>query len=117
MLGSSANGPVFATPGSHQWDLINNELGVRTRQTVQIVAGRVGSVSVVPPNGNLSVNAQPWAQVWIDGRQVGDTPLGNLSVPVGEHEILFRHPQLGERRQKAVVQAGTLTRVSASFTP
>jgi hypothetical protein len=108
---------VFATPGTHQWDLVNNELGVKTRQTVQIVAGRVGTVSVVPPNGTLSVNAQPWAQVWIDGRQVGDTPIGNLSLAVGEHEIVFRHPQLGERRQKAVVQAGVVTRASATFTP
>jgi len=36
---------------------------------------------------------------------------------VGEHEIVFRHPQLGERRQKAVVQAGTVTRASATFMP
>jgi hypothetical protein len=53
--------------------------------------------------------------VFIDGRAVGDTPLANLPIALGEHEIVFRHPQLGERRQKAVVQAGGLTRVSASF--
>ena len=44
------------------------------------------------------MNASPWAQVWIDGTQVGDTPLGDLSVPIGPHEFWFRHPQFGEKR-------------------
>jgi hypothetical protein len=48
---------------------------------------------------------------------MGDTPLANLSVSLGEHDVLFRHPELGERRQKAVVKADTLTRVSVTFTP
>jgi hypothetical protein len=115
VLGSSANGPVFTTPGVHEIELINNTFGYRSRQTVRVAAGRVMSLDVRPPNGTLSINAQPWAQVFIDGRAVGDTPLANLSLPLGEHDVVFRHPQLGERRQKAIVQAGTLTRVSVSF--
>jgi hypothetical protein len=116
VLGSSANGPVFMSPGVHQIELINNAFGYRAKQTVRVTAGRVVPLEVNPPNGTISINAQPWAQVFIDGRAVGDTPLANLSVPLGEHEVVFRHPQLGERRQKAIVQAGTLTRVSMSFT-
>jgi hypothetical protein len=115
VLGSSANGPVFTTPGVHQLDLINSAVGYRTRQTVRVTGGRVVPLTLTPPNGSLSINAQPWAQVFIDGRAVGDTPLANLSISLGEHEVVFRHPQLGERRQKTMVQAGTPTRVSMSF--
>jgi hypothetical protein len=117
VLGSSANGPVFTTPGVHELDLINNVLGFRTKQTVRVTAGRVIPLQINPPSGTISINAQPWAQVFIDGKAAGDTPIANLSVPLGEHEVVFRHPQLGERRQKAVVQAGALTRVSATFNP
>jgi hypothetical protein len=46
---------------------------------------------------------------------VGETPLGNLSIPLGEHEIVFRHPDLGERREKALVRSDRLTRVSANL--
>jgi hypothetical protein len=115
ILGSSANGPVFTTPGVHAFDLINNLLGYRSKQTVRVVAGRVVSVKIEPPNGSISINAQPWAQVWIDGREVGETPLANLSVPPGEHEIVFRNPQFGERRQKTTVLAGAVSRVSATL--
>jgi len=58
---------------------------------------------------------QPWAAVWIDGNSVGETPLGNLSVVPGEHEVIFRHPQLGERRQKTLVRAGVETLVAVNF--
>jgi hypothetical protein len=116
VLGSSGNGPVFLRPGTHSLELINNQFGYRTAETVQITAGRIVPLTLTPPNGRISVNAQPWAQVFIDGRNVGDTPLANLSVPLGEHELIFRHPQLGERRQTAIVQADALTRVSVSFT-
>ena len=115
VLGSSADGPVVTTAGTHQLDLVNNAVGYRARQTVEIKAGQIVSLNVKAPDGRISINAQPWAQVSIDGKSVGETPLANLSVPLGEHEIVFRHPQLGERRETVVVKAGAPARVSATM--
>jgi PEGA domain-containing protein len=53
--------------------------------------------------------------VWIDGTAYGETPLGNLSIVPGEHEIVFRHPQLGERREKIIVRPDTPGRVAVSL--
>ncbi|MEO7891202.1 MAG: hypothetical protein ABIW19_14480 [Vicinamibacterales bacterium] len=66
-----------------------------------------GSPAAAVAMGRLSINAKPWADVWVDGQLVGTTPLANLRVPVGGHEVLWRHPQLGERR--ATVHVGTDT--------
>lgn len=115
VLGSTADGPIVAAAGTHDLDLINTTFGYKARQTVTITAGQITSLSITPPNGRVSINALPWAQVWIDGAQVGETPLANLSVPVGEHEIVFRHPQFGERRERAVIRSGVLTRISTTF--
>ena len=46
----------------------------------------------------MALNALPWAEVWIDGESIGETPIGKVSVPIGWHEIVFRHPELGEKR-------------------
>jgi hypothetical protein len=115
VLGSSADGPIIASAGVHQLDFINTAFGYRSRQRVEIKAGQIVPLRVQPPDGKMSINAQPWAQVWIDGNSVGETPLANLSVPVGEHEITFRHPQLGERRESTIVKSGALTRISATL--
>ena len=115
VLGSSVDGPIVAPAGVHQLDFINTALGYRSRQTVEIRAGQIIPLKIQPPDGRVSINALPWAQVWIDGNLAGETPLANVSVPVGEHEIVFRHPQLGERRETTIVKSGVSTRVSATF--
>jgi serine/threonine-protein kinase len=73
------------------------------------------TLSVALPNGHLSINAQPWADVVIDGTAAGQTPLANLTLPIGSHEIVFRHPQFPEQRQTAIVKADGVTRVSANM--
>ncbi|MBW8868455.1 MAG: PEGA domain-containing protein, partial [Acidobacteria bacterium] len=54
-------------------------------------------------------------EVTIDGKRFGPTPLGNVSLPIGSHEIVFTHPQLGERRQTAIVTLNGTNRVSVNL--
>ena len=114
-LGSTATGIVSAPAGRHEVELINSVLGFRSRQVVDVRAGQVVALTVSPPNGSININAVPWAEVIIDGKPVGETPIGNLSIPLGEHEIVFRHPQLGEARRTAIVRSDAVTRVSANL--
>jgi hypothetical protein len=114
-LGSTATGIVPASAGRHEVDLVNSVLGFRSRQVVDVRPGQVVALTVAPPNGRININAVPWAEVLIDGKSVGETPIGNMSIPLGEHEIVFRHPQLGEVRRTAVVRSDAVTRVSANL--
>jgi hypothetical protein len=114
-LGSSATGIVSAAAGRRELDLINARLGYRARRVVDVKVGRVTAVELAPPNGLMSINASPWAEVLIDGKPAGETPLANLSVSLGEHEVIFRHPQLGEQRRTALVRVDGVTRVSVTF--
>jgi len=115
VLGSTADGPIVTTAGTHQLDLLNTALGYRVRQTVTIRAGVLTPLTITPPMGRLSINADPWAQVLIDDRPIGDTPVAKVSVSLGEHQVTFRHPQLGERRETVIVRADVATRISTSF--
>ena len=62
------------------------------------------------------MNARPWAEIVLDGNSVGQTPIANLLVSVGPHEMVFRHPQLGERKQTVVVTAKGPNRIAADLT-
>jgi PEGA domain len=115
VIGSSVEGPIFAAAGRHEFEFVNSATGYRTRQVVEVKAGQIVPFTVPVPNGTLNINAQPWAAVWIDGNAVGETPIGNMSVVPGEHEVVFRHPELGERRQKTLVRAGAETRVAVNL--
>ena len=115
MIGSSVDGPIIATAGRHEFEFVNSAIGYRVRQVVEVRAGQVTPLVVPVPNGNLNINAQPWAAVLLDGASIGETPLGNLSVVPGEHEIVFRHPELGEHRQRTLVRSGVETRVAVDM--
>jgi hypothetical protein len=113
-IGTTAS-HIMMPVGVHRLDLVNTELDLTTTLTVTVTAGATTTTAVPVPNGLLSVNALPWAEVLIDGKAAGTTPLGNLSVPVGVHDIVWRHPQLGERRRTVVVKANSPARVAVDF--
>ena len=115
LLGTSSSERLMVPTGRHQLELVNTALQYRSSVSVNIEPGRTASPAVTIPDGILSVNALPWADVTIDGRAVGQTPLANLSVPIGSHEVVWRHPQLGERRQRVTVTAQTPARVGMNL--
>ena len=114
-LGTSETDRIVLPAGQHTLRILNQRLGFQTARVVHIPAGGGASLKIDPPNGVVNLNALPWAEAWIDGRQVGETPLGNISLPIGEHEVVFRHPQFGERRQTFLLTANEPARVAVDF--
>jgi hypothetical protein len=115
LLGSSQSDRVMVTAGKHDIDLVNEIVGYRATRTVQVLAGKVAAIKVEWPKGKIAINALPWADVWIDGERIGETPIGNLALPIGPHEILFRHPELGEQKYAATVTLAAPARVSVDL--
>ena len=52
-------------------------------------SGSVASAGTpaVGGGGTLRLNSLPWAEVYVDGRKVGNTPQRALSVTPGEHDV------------------------------
>src|SRR5262249_26282915 len=45
------------------------------------------------PQGYLRVVANPWAEVWVDGKKLETTPVARrLSVAAGMHKVEFKNP-------------------------
>jgi hypothetical protein len=114
-IGSSLDGPLALSAGVHRLELRSDELGYREEVQVTIRTGDIARLRPVFPDGVLQVNAQPWASVWVDGKAVGDTPLGNLRVALGPHQVRFRHPELGEQVRNVIVSAKDAARVSVDL--
>jgi hypothetical protein len=115
VIGTSDTSRIPIPAGQRDVELTNASLGYRTRRRVQVAPGQTTVVSLEVPTGTLHLNALPWAQVAVDGRAVGETPLANLSLPIGNHEVVFRHPELGEVRQTVAVRPGPPVRVGVDL--
>jgi len=68
--------------------------------------------AAAPAQGQLTVNALPWAELSVDGRDVGTTPLRGLKLSEGPHVLQLSCPPLGRsHRVPVVIRAGATTRV------
>jgi len=112
LIGTTDADRIMMAAGKHDIELVNDVLGYRATRSIQVPPGKVAPLTLEMPQGVISLNASPWAEVWIDGRRVGETPLANLAIAIGSHEVVFRHPQLGEKRQAVSITLKAPVRAS-----
>jgi len=115
LLGTSASDQIMVSAGRHEFELVNEALGYRVMRVLQILPGKVASISLELPKGTLALQAMPWAEIWIDGERAGDTPIGNLSLTIGPHDVVFRHPELGEQHHTVMVTLKGAARLVADL--
>jgi hypothetical protein len=116
LLATDAHHRVRVAAGMHHLRIVNASAGIDVRRSVEVAKGKVAVLPVDVRRGLLAINATPWAEVWLDGQQVGQTPLGNLPTTAGVHIVMFRHPSLGEQRRTVVVPATGTARLSVDLT-
>jgi hypothetical protein len=98
LVGTTESGRIIMPAGRHELVLTNASLGYRETRVLDVNPGQTTSVTIEAADGIVRVNAPPGTEVSIDGQRVGVTPLGDLRVPIGSREIVFKHPQFGQQR-------------------
>lgn len=113
-VGNTETGQLMLPPGRHVLTLSNRDFGFTDTRTVEIHPGEGRSLNI-EPTGRVNVNAHPWAEVWVDGKKAGDTPIANLPVLLGTRVFVFKHPQYGDRRVTAMITTNAAA-LSVDFT-
>ena len=116
LIGNSRIDRIMMPAGRHDVEIVNETLQYRVKYSVEVVPGKVSPIKLEWPKGTVSLNALTWAEVWVDGEKIGETPIGNLALPVGPHEIVFRHPELGERTYAISAMTSSPTRLTVDMT-
>jgi hypothetical protein len=116
-VGTSTSPRIALPAGERTLVFVNAALEFREERQVSVVARKKTALGIDAPTGILHINARPWAEVWIDGRRLGETPLGNVTLPIGEHDVVFRHPGHPEKRTTVTVGARAAVRVTMEFEP
>jgi hypothetical protein len=66
-------------------------------------------------NAKLTLLSVPEAVVILDGRPIGKTPKKAVSVPAGNHSIVFVHPTKGRKRASAKLAGGASKTIAVKF--
>jgi PEGA domain len=115
LIGTTEADRLMLPSGDHDIELLNDALGYRVTRKITVMPGKTTATTIEPPSALLSVNALPWAEVWIDGERIGETPLANVSRRIGSHQVVFRHPQFGERTESVLLTMRQPTRIGVDM--
>ena len=63
----------------------------------------------VAATGLLRLRILPWAEVTVDGKPVGTTPLRPVSLEVGEYRVVLSHPGYKPLQKSVVIRADETT--------
>ena len=113
-VGQTPLGKIRLSAGTHTLSLSNDNFAGTVADTITISGNATLSKKYsFNDHGYLQIVVVPWADVFIDGNHVGQTPLERLKVPVGRHTVSLQHPQLGEQEKVIDIrfQEATLLKV------
>lgn len=97
-VGETPMDRIRLSAGEHTISLLNESFAGLITDRIAIRADETATRKYsFNEAGYLQVLVQPWADVLVDGRLVGQTPIQKVRIPVGRHTVTLRHPQLGEK--------------------
>jgi len=62
--------------------------------------------------GKLTVNANPWGQVFVDDRLIGNTPRANIELPAGTHTLRVSRQGFESVTRSVTIKAGETLRIT-----
>jgi hypothetical protein len=104
-VGSSLDGQILLAPGGHKVTVANGTLGFTRTLDVTVEPGKVRTVTVMLPEMPLVVSGEEGGEVFVDGTSRGVLP-GEVTVPLGTHEVVLRRQDGSERRRTITVRTG-----------
>ncbi len=114
-LGKVRSGRIQVPAGRRQITFASDELQFEENRDLDVPAGEVLRVALNPPTGmlNFTSDTPRETDVFLDDRPLGPTPLSNVPVSLGTHEVLFRHAKWGDQRYTILVTIGSPARLHA----
>jgi hypothetical protein len=65
--------------------------------------------------GFLTADAAPWADVFLDGRELDRTPLSRFPVPSGQHTLTFKSGDGRKVERPVKIEEGRVEVVRVEF--
>ena len=92
---AAVDGTLHLQPGHHRVTVSSPSLAYPRTVEVDLRARESATRAIPRGRGQLRVAVTPWAEVTVDGRAMGVTPLAPIDLAEGAHQIALKNGELG----------------------
>lgn len=108
-------------PGKHVVKLVNDGMGISETLSVTVEDGMDVTINKKleskPKTGTLSVSTHPWAKVFVNGVELGTTPITKHRLEPGTYKVKLVNEPLGiEKTLSVKIKKGKHTKVTKDLT-
>jgi hypothetical protein len=102
-------------PGEYTFKFVDEKRGIDDEKTVIVVAGKLARLSprlatkkvvITPPRGGKGtlkvVVKGNWADVYINGKKIGQTPIPGQTLEAGSYKVRLVNPEIGKDIVKTI---------------
>jgi serine/threonine protein kinase len=104
-----------ATVPVPEQSLVNKIDQKKVRPLADKQQGKIQNASVEEGEGDLTINAMPWANIYINGKPYGTTPKTVGDLKVGKYNVRLENPNFPEWETKVNILKGRTTNISYKF--
>jgi hypothetical protein len=101
-IGSDSISKLPVNPGKYTLKVVAKG-GASKSMPIVIQANKTVSKQLSFETGTLRIIVQPWADVWVNGQQVGQTPFAPIKLLEGSHTIHLKNKDLKKDVDKVIV--------------
>ncbi len=100
---------IMLSPGTHRLRFENRALAYDDTRSIVVKPGEKTAYTLVPPKSTLTVSANDVAEVFLDGNDIGPTPVNAVPVSIGTHNLVVKRAFGGEKRMPITVTVKPFT--------
>jgi len=102
---AASDGALHLMPGHHRITVSSPLYAYPRTLEVDLRPREVATRTVARGHGSLRVAVTPWAEVTVDGRVLGVTPLSPIELGEGAHQVTLKNGELGVVAKRRVTVA------------
>ncbi|MHB1686604.1 MAG: serine/threonine-protein kinase [Ignavibacteriaceae bacterium] len=111
------------TPVNISNDNSSNKVKNETKELDKAVSNKITSIptkvdkstNAPTPPGRLSVACFPWADVYVDGKKIDQTPLENYQLTAGNHKLTLLHSDYPPYNENLNIVSDSISYVKINF--
>jgi len=106
---SAPSAVISASPSAPLEVAVGPSVAPPSPRETPIAPPPVPTTPAPPVQGWLLVLPKPWAEVTVDGRALGATPLERIPLAPGSHAVILTHPRYEPFTRRVDIHAGETT--------